>query len=79
MNVWLWGNRAGAISCGAHGCGGPNTGPRAHDWAPLRPHELAELGALAAARRETLRCQCGAVEYDRVSRMVRETREGDTQ
>lgn len=41
-------------------------------WHVLREPELAELAALAAARRTTLRCACGQLEYDRASRTVRE-------
>lgn len=77
MLSWLWVNPDGALSCGANTCGVIHG--RWLDWNVARPHELAELAALATARHETLRCQCGAVEYDPASRTVREARDGDTQ
>jgi len=65
---WLWGDRHGHVSCGATGCA-----PNCHGvWAKLNPSELAEWGALALSHRTTLRCRCGAVEYDPASRTVRE-------
>lgn len=67
---WLWGDRHGALSCGASACSLPR-----REYHPLSPIELAELGALAKAHRTTLRCRCGAVEYDPESRTVRERNE----
>jgi hypothetical protein len=66
---WLWINPLGHLSCGAASCQ-PATSE--NGWHVLNPVELAELAALAQARRSTLRCQCGAVEYDPASRTVRE-------
>ena len=65
---WLWGDRHGHVSCGAAGCTTNCHGV----WAKLTVQELAEWGALAKAHRTTLRCRCGAVEYDPASRTVRE-------
>jgi hypothetical protein len=42
----------------------------------LRDIELVELATLAAARKTTVRCFCGGVEYDPASRTVRERTTG---
>lgn len=67
-DLWLWLTYEGHISCGSDRCRPAQAGP-SH---VLNPVELAELAALARAQRTTLRCRCGAVEYDPASRTVRE-------
>lgn len=67
---WLWISEDGKLSCGAQRC----TAPAPNGWHVLRYPELAELAELAKAQHTTLRCRCGAVEYDPASRTVRERR-----
>ena len=64
---WLWLSNAGAVSCGNSQC---VTRGHGHPWAVLGAAELAELGALAKARRLVVRCRCGALQYDPLSGMV---------
>jgi len=74
IEPWLWMNRRGKISCGGPACRPVADG----GWGVLRDIELNELSALAAARKTTVRCLCGAVEYDPASRTVRERHERES-
>lgn len=68
VSPWLWIDRRGRIACGGPACHPTSAG----GWGVLTDIELAELGVLATAHKTTVRCYCGAVEYDPASRTVRE-------